>query len=79
MASVEERLNEAESEAASVGPKKGPPPVVPGTTASVETGGGHVVVQQRWVVEIYFDVGTAADTSGVQQGIRSVEGLREEW
>jgi hypothetical protein len=47
MASVEERLNEAESEAASVGPKKGPPPVVPGTTASVETGGGHVVVQQR--------------------------------
>jgi hypothetical protein len=40
MASVEERLNEAESEAASVGPMKGPPPVVPGTTASVETGGG---------------------------------------
>jgi hypothetical protein len=40
MARVEERLNEAESEAASVGPMKGPPPVVPGTTASVETGGG---------------------------------------
>jgi hypothetical protein len=36
---VEERPNGAESAAASGGPMKGPPPVVPETTASVETGG----------------------------------------